>query len=32
MGLTSPTAPGVVQTYTTFKAIADGVVDARAKY
>jgi hypothetical protein len=27
--LTSPTAPGVVETYTTFRAIADGVVDAR---
>jgi len=27
--LTSPTAPGVVETYTRFKAIADGVVDAR---
>ena len=29
MTLTSPTAPGVVQTYTTFKAIAESVVDAR---
>jgi hypothetical protein len=29
MALTSPTAPGVVQAYTTFKAMADGVVDAR---
>ena len=29
MTLTSPTAPGVVQTYTTFKAIADSVVNAR---
>ena len=27
--LTSPTAPGVVETYTTFKDIADGVVNAR---
>jgi hypothetical protein len=27
--LSSPTAPGVVETYTTFRAIADGVVDAR---
>ena len=27
--LTSATAPGVVETYTTFKDIADGVVDAR---
>jgi hypothetical protein len=27
--LTSPTAPGVVETYTTFRAMADGVVDAR---
>ena len=25
----SATAPGIVETYTTFKAIADGVVDAR---
>ena len=25
MTLTSPTAPGVVQTYTTFKAIAESV-------
>jgi hypothetical protein len=29
MSLTSPTAPGVVRTYTTFKAIAESVVDAR---
>jgi hypothetical protein len=29
IALTSPTAPGVVETYETFKAIADGVVDAR---
>lgn len=29
MTLTSPTAPGVVESYTTFRAIADGVVDAR---
>ena len=29
MTLTSVTAPGVVETYTTFKEIADGVVDAR---
>ena len=29
MTLTSQTAPGVVQTYTTFKAIAESVVDAR---
>ena len=29
MTLTSATAPGVVETYTTFKDIADGVVDAR---
>jgi hypothetical protein len=27
--LTSPAAPGIVETYTTFSAIADGVVDAR---
>ncbi|MEP7310817.1 MAG: vanadium-dependent haloperoxidase [Acidobacteriota bacterium] len=27
--LTSVTAPGVVETYTTFKDMADGVVDAR---
>lgn len=27
--LTSPTAPGVTQTYTTFREIADGVVNAR---
>jgi hypothetical protein len=27
--LTSATAPGVVETYSTFRAIADGVVDAR---
>jgi hypothetical protein len=27
--LTSSTAPGVVETYSTFRAIADGVVDAR---
>jgi len=27
--LTSPTAPGVVETYTTFRDIADGVVNAR---
>jgi len=27
--MTSPTAPGVVETYTTFEQIADGVVDAR---
>jgi hypothetical protein len=27
--LTSPTALGVVETYTTFRAIAEGVVDAR---
>jgi hypothetical protein len=27
--LTSVTAPGVVETYTTFEDIADGVVDAR---
>jgi hypothetical protein len=27
--LTSATAPGVVETYTTFRAMADGVVDAR---
>jgi hypothetical protein len=27
--LTSSTAPGVVETYTTFKDIADGVVEAR---
>jgi hypothetical protein len=29
LALTSPTAPGVVETYTTFRDIADGVVDAR---
>jgi hypothetical protein len=29
MTLTSATAPGVVETYTTFKDLADGVVDAR---
>jgi hypothetical protein len=29
MTLTSPTAPGVVKSYTTFKQIADEVVDAR---
>jgi len=29
MTLTSATAPGVVETYTTFEDIADGVVDAR---
>lgn len=29
MALTSPTAPGVVETYTTFGAMAAGVVDAR---
>lgn len=29
MALTSPTAPGVVETYTTFSAMAAGVVDAR---
>jgi hypothetical protein len=29
MTLTSPTAPGVVKTYTTFKHIVDDVVDAR---
>ena len=29
MTLTSPTAPGVVKTYTTFKQIVDDVVDAR---
>jgi hypothetical protein len=29
MRLTSATAPGVVETYTTFEDIADGVVDAR---
>jgi hypothetical protein len=29
MKLTSPTAPGVVETYSTFEDIADGVVDAR---
>jgi len=29
MSLTSTTAPGVVETYTTFKDMADGVVDAR---
>ena len=29
MTLTSPTAPGVVETFTTFKAIAESVVDAR---
>ncbi|HEY7195255.1 MAG TPA: vanadium-dependent haloperoxidase [Gemmatimonadales bacterium] len=27
--MTSPTAPGVVETYATFSQIADGVVDAR---
>ena len=27
--LTSPTAPGVVENYSTFRAIAEGVVDAR---
>jgi hypothetical protein len=27
--LTSPTAPGVIKTYETFRAIADDVVDAR---
>jgi hypothetical protein len=27
--LTSTTAPGVVETFSTFRAIADGVVDAR---
>ena len=27
--LTSATAPGVIETYTTFDDIADGVVDAR---
>jgi hypothetical protein len=27
--LSSPTAPGVTETYTTFKEIADGVVNAR---
>jgi hypothetical protein len=27
--MTSASAPGVIQTYTTFKEIADGVVDAR---
>jgi hypothetical protein len=27
--LTSPTAPGVTETYETFRAIADDVVDAR---
>jgi hypothetical protein len=27
--MTSATAPGVVETYTTFKDIADGVVNAR---
>ena len=27
--LTSPTAPGVVETYSTFEEMADGVVDAR---
>jgi len=27
--ITSPTAPGVVETYTNFKDIADGVVNAR---
>jgi hypothetical protein len=27
--LTSPTAPGVVETYTTFDEMAEGVVDAR---
>ena len=29
MKLTSATAPGVIETYTTFEDIADGVVDAR---
>jgi hypothetical protein len=29
MKLTSATAPGVIETYTTFDDIADGVVDAR---
>jgi hypothetical protein len=29
MALTSATAPGLVETYTTFEDIADGVVDAR---
>jgi hypothetical protein len=29
MKLTSATAPGVMETYTTFDAIAEGVVDAR---
>lgn len=29
MVLTSPTAPGVVETYSTFGAMAEGVVDAR---
>jgi hypothetical protein len=27
--LTSPTAPGVIETFTTFREIADSVVDAR---
>jgi hypothetical protein len=27
--LTSPSAPGIVATYTTFRSIADGVVEAR---
>ena len=29
--LTSPTAPGVVETYTSFRQIADDVVDARVR-
>ena len=29
MTLTSPTAPGVVETFTSFRAISDSVVDAR---
>src|SRR5207249_844342 len=29
MTLTSVTAPGVVETYTTFEDVADGIVDAR---
>ena len=29
MTLTSPTAPGVVETFTTFRAISDSVVNAR---